>query len=439
MFRTYPKPKALWHWEEIALILFCLTLPMQNLGIITGGFTFAKIFLMVGYPYFMVRAYLRRDMWTVLVQFRSWIMIGMWALLLANLLSGVNALNMDMWMGFNARYLQLNNAIVFMVMVIKKEKRVLYALMIALLVGSIPNCLAGTYELITGKMVLKYVAQGTEETVAVGGGTTELPGSEGSRRIIGFDGGPGDHAMHFVVYAALSAVIPFLVKNWLLRGASLILLFLNMVNVAGTGSRTGMIGLAIAVAAFIVLVEMRHKWLLVTFLAASTLFAVYVFDLPIPRLLGKKGEAHMTTTFRVQQYRTAFNMFLRHKFFGIGAGQFHLEYNRYQWNFPGYERKMAVLPLHNSYLNQLAEGGILGLFFLLLFLFVVMYQLYIMRVRSGNPLHRLLAVGIFSGFVGWCGGLLFYPAFLDEQGWILMAFTMGLWNIHELERKSRTS
>ena len=66
MYRKYPKPKRVWHLEEIALILFTMTMPLQNMGIIKG-LTFAYLFAFLGYGYFLVRAFLRRDPWILLL------------------------------------------------------------------------------------------------------------------------------------------------------------------------------------------------------------------------------------------------------------------------------------------------------------------------------------------------------------------------------------
>jgi len=429
MYRKYPKPERLWHWEEVALILFTLTIPMQNLGIVKE-FTIAQLFALVGYLYFMIRAIARRDMWILLLPFRSPIILSILFLVFVNMISGFNMMDTQNYVGFIQRLLSLLNVVIFYAYIMKRNRYLLYALIGALIVGSFPNAVAGLYELATKKMVLKFIAQGTEVGQALFGSTSELPGTAGGRRILGFDGGPGEHAIHFVVYAALSAMLPFLARNFWVKILAGFLVLINIVNVMGTGSRTGMIGLFLAMACFFIFIEVRRKAAILAAVLVAGTISIFAFDVPLARLLGKTATTHVTQNFRIEQYRTALNMVEKHPFLGIGAGNFIPEYSRYQWNYPRHDEWYSITPLHNAILNQFAEGGLIGLFALFVLLSVVMFKLYLIRAHSPDRTLRIIAVSFMSAFIGWCGGLLFYPSLADEQGWIIMGMTIGLWNVH---------
>ncbi len=74
-----------------------------------------------------------------------------------------------------------------------------------------------------------------------------------------------------------------------------------------------------------------------------------------------------------------------------------------------------------------------------LMLSVVLFKLYLVRIHSPDRTLRIIAVGFMSSFVGWCGGLLLYPSLADEQGWVIMGMTVGLWNVHRAVLKERAS
>ena len=437
MYRKYPKPKYVWHWEEIALILFTMTLPMQNLGIF-GDLTLAKVFAMVGYAYFMARALLRRDMWIVLLTFKSPTSLAILLFCFVTIASGVNASDTEYYTGFVSRYLSLFNIVIFYAYLMKRKRYLLYALIAGMIVGSFPNAVAGIYELITKNMVLKGFHQGTMAQQALFGPTTELPGETGARRIIGFDGGPGEHAIHFLVYTGFVAMLPFLARSLWGKIFSCALLLIYLVNILGSGSRTGVVGLALALICFFIFIEMRRKLLVIVLLIAATLVGGYIFDVPWQRLLGRTAAIRTTTNFRVEQFRTSVNMVERHPIIGIGAGNFVPEYPRYQWNYPRHETSWSVTPLHNAILNHLVECGVIGLFTLFLLLSVTYTKLYLIQKHSPDRTLRIIAVCFMTAFTGWCGGLLLYPSLADELGWVIMGMTVGLWNVNRgLEREAR--
>jgi len=438
MYRTYPKPKHLWHWEECFLILFTLTLPMQNLGIVKQ-FTFAKIFALVGYAYFMVRAFLRRDMWITLLTFKSPTSLAILLFCFVGMASGINMMDTQHFVGYLSRYLSLFNVVIFYAYLMKRKRYLLYALIAGLIVGAFPNAVAGLYELVTKKMVLRFVSQGTLSNQSLFGRTSQLTGESGAHRILGFDGGPGEHAVHFLVYTGFAAMLPFLARRLWVKLLACGLVLIYLVNVLGAGSRTGLIGLVLATLTFFLFIQMRRKLLLIAVMIVGVIVGGIVFDVPWKRLLGTTSGRVTTENFRKEQWRAGINMFEKHPFLGIGMGNFVPEYPRYHWNYPRHDTAWSITPMHNAILNQLVEGGLLGLFSLFLVLSVTTYKLLHVRMNSPDRTLRVIAVCFLTSFAGWCGGLLLYPSLADEQGWMIMGMTVGLWNVYKDDLRQRAA
>jgi len=397
MFRKYPKPKILWHLEELGIILFLLTIPMQNLGIIKG-FTFAKLFLMATFSYFFIRASLRKDPWLIFLPFRSWTCLAILVFIITMLPSAFAAEDLSYVYGTISRYVTLYLCVLLIASIAKAKRHVLYALVAAIIIGASANAAAGLYELATKKMVLKGVSSGTLKAQKASSKSTNLPGRAGGRRILGFDGGPGEHAVHFNVYAALAIIVPFLTRNFWLRTFGILLVFIFLINAVGAGSRTGLIGMALEIIVFVALIEMRHKKLLILALGIAAIAAVYIFDLPIARLFGQTAATKQTQSFRVEQARTAMDMISKHPIVGVGAGNFTQTYLRYQNRHPTHDRLIALTVMHCGLLNQLTECGLIGFFGLLLVLGVVYSKLFILRFKAKLASTRVIAVAIRKKF-----------------------------------------
>jgi O-antigen ligase len=200
-----------------------------------------------------------------------------------------------------------------------------------------------------------------------------------------------------------------------------------------------MIGLLVAVTVYLTFIEMRRKWLVVAVGIVGFILAAIIFDLPIGRLLNKSAGGRGTIEFRILQWQTGWTMFQRHPILGVGPGNFMTEYHRYHYDFPSHDKVLVVGPLHNAILNQMAEAGLVGLFLLLLLLASVILTLLNVRMKSPDPYLRQVSVIMMAAFAGWSAALCFYPSFLDEQGWILMGITMGVWNIHQKILKETSS
>lgn len=435
MFRDYPRPERMWRLEDLALLCFCTTVSLGKLGII-GQFTFTKLFLVFGIPYWAARAFFRRDPWLFQLPLRDWNALAMLALLFGYLLSTFNVTSYEYYAVGLVRYFGLYVTALWMAGVIRDNRKRFLWVFVAIALSSMPNALGGVFEVATGKQILKFRAQGTEEMRAVAtqmraGG--DLTGGGGGRRCVSFQGGGGDNAVHSLVWTSLSALLPFLVKHPTLRLLAIGLVGINMINVIATGSRSGIVGLAVALALFLYFIEIRgsRKLLIIALGIVGLLAATVIFDFPIARLLHRTAASKGTVSFRILQWQTAYSMFRQHPILGVGPGNFMTEYHRYHYDFPSHDKVIVIGPLHNAILNQLAEGGLVGLSLLTLLIVSVLLTCYKVRLSSPDPVLRHASVALMAGFAGWCAALFFYPSLGDQQGWMIIGQTIALWNVHK--------
>ncbi|MEC3883970.1 O-antigen ligase family protein [Halobacillus sp. HZG1] len=88
---------------------------------------------------------------------------------------------------------------------------------------------------------------------------------------------------------------------------------------------------------------------------------------------------------RIELWGRAWEYFETHKIVGIGAFNF-ADYNAFKYG--------DNLSVHNTFLDVLAEAGLLGIFFYLLFLSLVVYQLYQRKIYKHKPYLFLTVIGM---------------------------------------------
>ncbi|SDO15093.1 O-antigen ligase family protein [Halobacillus aidingensis] len=88
---------------------------------------------------------------------------------------------------------------------------------------------------------------------------------------------------------------------------------------------------------------------------------------------------------RIELWGRAWEYFTTHKIVGIGAFNF-AEYNSFEYG--------DNLSVHNTFLDILSESGLFGIFFYLLFLLLVVYQLYQSKIHKHKPYLFLTIIGM---------------------------------------------
>jgi len=208
-------------------------------------------------------------------------------------------------------------------------------------------------------------------------------------------------------------------------------LFLALVEVLATGSRTGtvvaLVGLALSVG-WSVLQGQRRSWIVGGSLLVGAMLVNWIshssFRVIRRSLTGISAvfTGQVTDAFRYHNWHLALDLFAQHILKGYGIANIAVDY--------GYE-------IHNTYLAVLADMGILGT---LAFIFLVLYVTYLawenVRWARVVPEWRGMAQGLLLGLLG---ELLFATQHLiyrERHLWVWFAFVVAL---HAALKRTRMS
>jgi O-antigen ligase len=200
-----------------------------------------------------------------------------------------------------------------------------------------------------------------------------------------------------------------------------------------TGSRAGLVGLAVAlVAAVVAAGQSRFK------VAAATLvmlgigvvyFAVYAPQYQVERLSSVQEDRG---TGRSDLWVVAGEIVRQNPAHGVGAGNFPLAEARYAATEVDISRIDLILDkrkvVHNTYLSILSELGFVGL---ALFLFIVVTALastvYAIRLLRGRDwAFELQLRGFLVGLLGILAAYTFSSAEYEKQLWLLVGIALAL-------------
>ena len=196
---------------------------------------------------------------------------------------------------------------------------------------------------------------------------------------------------------------------WILRARSRALqaalgglLLLLLVNLVGTASRGGALGLGVVLLVFWIGLGARYKRLLasslVVTLVAILLVAVLLPQVPLHRYTQISPETDPTTQIRLGLYSVGLGMIADYPVLGVGAGNSLRNYHRYAT--AGTFRFISFMP-HNTYLQIAAENGLFGLAIYLGLLAVVAHNFLLALRRMPDRDDRtpvLATMGVFLAF-----------------------------------------
>jgi O-antigen ligase len=199
-----------------------------------------------------------------------------------------------------------------------------------------------------------------------------------------------------------------------------------------TGSRGGLVSLAIALAAFLVIGARWRGRVLVIVAAVALAGAAYFSYLASPEI-----KAHVSTvgsgTGRLDLWTVAWRMVEQEPLHGVGAGNFPVSSVHYLLQPGAIERADYIVGVpkvaHNTYLELWAELGIVGL---ILFLFVVGFCLYSALkaarsfARQGDARMEVLARALFVAMAGLLAGDFFGSRLNNKEVWLLLGFAPAL-------------
>ncbi|MBI4055354.1 MAG: tetratricopeptide repeat protein [Elusimicrobia bacterium] len=209
---------------------------------------------------------------------------------------------------------------------------------------------------------------------------------------------------------------------WRFRKTAFLWWGLFLIQAAGfwfAQTRAAWIGLGLSTAAFFLLFLSSWKKRLAAlgfFLGALGTFVAFFPE------LWQRPQAHLLI------WRDTLQIFLNHPWTGCGLGRFHLEFPqvasaalRELWP----QERVIINFAHNEFLQVLAEGGLWGLGLVLWVLWSFATSYLQARRSHSDRVSPVLALAVFSGWVGMWGGSLFSVDMRFDLSAIFSFWLMG--------------
>ncbi len=265
----------------------------------------------------------------------------------------------------------------------------------------------------------------------------------GTSRIVGGSGDPNFLAAGIVPAIVLALALAAGSRHPALRFAVLPIVALLVIGLVGTQSRGGLIAAGVAAATALVLAKRQRKWVIIGLLwMVGAALAWFVAD---------PGAWERMTDFeesngRSELWSVAWQMWQDHPVVGVGLDAF-------RDNAAQYSRELGPLKfadflteqpkfVHNSFLELLAETGIIGL---VLFLSVVAgclacaWQAAGLFERLGDTAMAGLSRGVVVAMLAILTAGMFISGQTDRRMWVVLALGPALWAAAKREATTRTT
>ncbi len=161
-----------------------------------------------------------------------------------------------------------------------------------------------------------------------------------------------------------------------------------------TQSRGCWLGLILAAAVFIVLVDKRF-----ILLGIAALF-VLPFVLPesiITRFTSIGNLSDSSSSYRMYIWLGTINMLKDFWLYGIGLGS-----DAYNQVYPFYSYSNIIAPhAHNLYLQIICETGIAGLLIFVLFIFITLKKIYLGYISDKKGMYGIICASVIAGLLGF--------------------------------------
>jgi putative inorganic carbon (hco3(-)) transporter len=219
--------------------------------------------------------------------------------------------------------------------------------------------------------------------------------SIGVHRPAGTSSSPNESGGHIAILLLMVLSLLLYTKNRFKNTLVWIVLLMGMAALCLTFSRGSWVGFAVALVVFL-LVALRYRWMSgKKVVAAGVLITMIlgVFFVPIAARLSQDDQGSAWA--RIPLMKLAFNMIQEHPFIGIGANNFSVVLPQY---VSSELRGEWLYIVHNQYLLVFAETGIIGLFFFILIIAMVIH-VCVRCIKNNEPIISPLAIGILSGII----------------------------------------
>jgi len=307
---------------------------------------------------------------------------------------------------------------------------------VALIFALVASC-APTSALVRA-MLLAFVAGAVISVVSggLGGGfntndTAAELASAPDARLGGAIGDPNFLAAGLVPAIAICAGLSVVSRSALLRLGLGVAGLVLTAGVVASESRGGaialLVGVPVAFACF------RGRRAQVSVVALGVIAAAAVWFSFSPGAWDRVSHFNNGGNGRTDLWTVAWRIFEDHPIAGVGLDNFasvSKDYVREPGNLT-HVQLLADQPhvVHNTYLQLLAEGGIVGLALFAAFVFLCLRSMWragrIFAAR-GDPAHEALAQAVLVGTVTMLVAATFISAGVDKRLWVLLAFGPAL-------------
>lgn len=412
------------HKPEKFLPALLFLIPLGNLTVIfppsvAGGaetsflstLTLPKIGILAILGAWLVRTLVLRDDRPFQSLSRNHVMAAIGLYFLASVFSGLNAAALDTFAAYERRILNLF-LLVFLITNLLTEKQQLTGVLTAFVLSYLVVGFIGLYEAVSRHHFLDLIGYPIPEM--------RFAQQSEAFRVIGPTGDPDFFAISviFGFFTCLGAF--FMAEGKVLRLALLPLLAIFLVDMFGSGSRGGLIGLILGTVPFFYFVRSRRKYAVAAtgLIAAVGVFLAYtlvVSPLTLSRYTGETGTASLG--YRLGWLKMALRMITDHPILGVGTYNFVVLYPRY-WS-PGVP--LEPFMTHNTYIQVWAENGSVGLLAYLSIYVLTFLNLVRAARRARDPAVSTIATVFLSTFTG----MIFFAGtsnvLVNELYWIVFA------------------
>jgi O-antigen ligase len=270
---------------------------------------------------------------------------------------------------------------------------------------------------------------------------TDVPASAGAARFQGLEGNPNDLAAQLLVAILFAGALLAESRRWIVRGALGTAIAVLLVGFAATESRGGLVAAGIVVCVAAVVFVRQRRPVLIAFgaavLVAGAWFALSPSALDRVTSLGDGGAGRSTL------WLVAWRIAKDYQPEGVGLNNFRQlapDYVREPGSLRYVEQIDSAHVVHNTYLQLLAETGLIGLG---LFLTVAGACLAAAR-RAALAFHRLALadLSLISNVVLLAGVAvlsvqLFQSTGFDVRFWVVLGLGPGLLSLARYRAAAR--
>ncbi len=268
--------------------------------------------------------------------------------------------------------------------------------------------------------------------VKIEGGWVDVINNPGVNiRIYSALGNPNILAEYLVMIIPISIALFWYSKRIHKKILFFITTSILLLSLVLTLSRGGWLGLAFGLFIFTLLIEKR------LLLLAIPLSLIMIYSLPeriFNRVLSIGDLEDSSNAYRIKIWKVALDIIKDNWLVGVGLGYipFKMVYETYISNMPTYH-------IHNTFLQILAEMGILGLAVFVFFMFTL-FKYSIKKLIKGKDRYiKIMAGGLLSGLAallvhGIVESVLFMPKIIITF-WTLVGLILALMRISKEEEQ----